>query len=101
MNVEALRAFYDRQPAESAADPRWAEAHAALLLGLESGEVRAAEPLGEEWQVNAWVKQGILAAFRATKMVEVPGPGFPFMDKTAFPARVFSLDDAVLSLIHI
>jgi 2,3,4,5-tetrahydropyridine-2-carboxylate N-succinyltransferase len=28
-------------------------------------------------------------------MVEVPGPGFPFMDKTAFPARVFSLDDAV------
>ncbi|MBP9946249.1 MAG: 2,3,4,5-tetrahydropyridine-2,6-dicarboxylate N-succinyltransferase [Vicinamibacteria bacterium] len=95
MNREALRAFYDRPPAESAADPRWAEAHAALLLGLESGEVRAAEPLGEEWQVNAWVKQGILAAFRATKMVEVPGPGFPFMDKTAFPARVFSLDDAV------
>ena len=96
MNLEALRAFYERPPAEAAADPRWAEAHEALLQGLESGHIRSAEPDGAgDWRVNSWVKQGILAGFRATKMVELPGPGFPFIDKTAFPPRVLSLETAV------
>ena len=36
----------------------------ALLAALESGAVRAAEPLGASWVVHAWVKQGILLAFR-------------------------------------
>ena len=96
MRLDALRAFYERSPAEAAADPGWAEAHEALLRGLESGAIRSAEPDGAgEWTVNAWVKQGILAAFRATRMVELPGPGFPFIDKTAFPVRVLSLEDGV------
>ncbi len=96
MNLDALRAFYDRTPAEAAAEPIWAEAHEALLRGLESGEIRSAEPDGAgDWKVNAWVKQGILAGFRATKMVEWPGPGFPFIDKTAFPPRVLSLEASV------
>jgi 2,3,4,5-tetrahydropyridine-2-carboxylate N-succinyltransferase len=40
----------------------------AFLDALESGEVRAAEPDGEEWVANEWVKQGILLNFalRAT-----------------------------------
>ena len=89
MRLEDLRVFYERPPAEAAADPRWKEAHEALLAGLESGRIRSAEPDGAgDWRVNTWVKQAILAAFRATKMVELPGPGFPFIDKTAFPARV-------------
>ncbi len=96
MKLDALRAFYERPPAEAAADPNWAEAHEALLRGLEAGEIRSAEPDGAgEWRVNAWVKQGILAGFRATKMVEWPGPGFPFIDKTAFPPRVLSLEASV------
>jgi len=96
MNLETLRAFYERPPAEAAADPRWPEAHEALLRGLESGELRSAQPDGAgDWQVNTWVKQAILAGFRATKMVELPGPGFPFIDKTAFPPRVFSLEAGV------
>ncbi|MFP9059686.1 2,3,4,5-tetrahydropyridine-2,6-dicarboxylate N-succinyltransferase [Natrialbaceae archaeon A-chndr2] len=35
----------------------------AFLDALEAGDVRAAEPHGGEWQVNAWVKQGILLTF--------------------------------------
>jgi 2,3,4,5-tetrahydropyridine-2-carboxylate N-succinyltransferase len=96
MKLDALRAFYERTPAEAAADPNWAGAHEELLRGLEAGEIRSAEPDGEgNWKVNTWVKQGILAGFRATKMVEWPGPGFPFIDKTAFPPRVLSLETSV------
>jgi len=96
MDLQALRTFYDRTPAEAAADPRWPEAHAALLRGLESGELRSAEPDGSgDWRVNLWVKQAILAGFRATKMEELPGTLFPFIDKTAFPPRAFSVDDGV------
>ena len=96
MDIDALQSFYDRSPAESAADPRWPEAHAALLEMLESGQVRAAEPESSgEWRVNAWVKQAILAGFRATKLALLEGPGFPFIDKTAFPPRTLALEDAV------
>ncbi len=96
MTADDLRTFYDRPAAESAADPGWAEAHAELLERLESGEIRSAEPDGAgDWRVNTWVKQAILAGFRATKMIELPGPGFPFIDKTAFPARILSVTDGV------
>jgi 2,3,4,5-tetrahydropyridine-2-carboxylate N-succinyltransferase len=37
----------------------------ALLLALESGDARAAEPTTEGWRVNLWVKKGILLCFRS------------------------------------
>ncbi|OLZ41849.1 2,3,4,5-tetrahydropyridine-2,6-dicarboxylate N-succinyltransferase [Natrinema saccharevitans] len=36
---------------------------AAFLDALESGDVRAAEKQGGEWEANEWVKQGILLNF--------------------------------------
>lgn len=96
MNLSALRAFFERPPAEAAADSLWPEAHEALLQGLEAGRIRSAEPDDASgWRVNAWVKQAILAGFRASPMVELPGPGSSFFDKTAFPPRAFSLDASV------
>ena len=47
------------------------------------------------WQANPWVKQAILCGFRRTNLVEMPGPGFPMFDKTAYPARHFGLEDGV------
>jgi 2,3,4,5-tetrahydropyridine-2-carboxylate N-succinyltransferase len=58
-----------------------------LLEGLESGEVRAAEPAGPgEWRVQPWVKQGILLAFRVgvDVAVNVP-PVFHFRDRDTLP----------------
>jgi 2,3,4,5-tetrahydropyridine-2-carboxylate N-succinyltransferase len=46
-----------------------------LLTALEAGEVRAASPEGDRWVTHAWVKQGILAAFRHSEMVELPEIG--------------------------
>lgn len=59
----------------------------ALLDALESGSVRAAEPVeGEGWRVNRWVKRGILLAFRvgANRGVVVP-PTFHFRDRDTLP----------------
>jgi 2,3,4,5-tetrahydropyridine-2-carboxylate N-succinyltransferase len=96
MDTLALRAFYERDPAEVVVDYRFPEAHAALLSFLESGELRAASPDGQGgWAVNAWVKQAILAGFRAFPLELQPGPGWPFFDKGAYPARHFELGDGV------
>ena len=58
---------------------------------LESGEIRAAEPDASSalgWQVNAWVKRGILLGFRLGATVEM-GAG-AYVDKHTYPARVFT-----------
>lgn len=96
MDAVALRAFYECDPAQAAADPRFSEAHAALLELLESGQLRAAEPDGAGgWRVNAWVKQAILTGFRAFPLEAQPGGPWPYFDKGAYPARQLRLEDGV------
>jgi len=58
----------------------------SLLTQLESGEIRAAEPGPKGWQVNAWVKRGILLAFRVgvNRGYGAP-PVFYFRDRDTFP----------------
>ena len=96
MSPEELQAFFDRTIDEIVADPGAEAAHEVLLGYLEDGSVRSAErgPDGN-WQANTWVKRGILAGFRRTSTVEFPGPGYSYFDKSAFPARKFTVDDAV------
>lgn len=65
-----------------------------VLDALESGEVRAARPDGEGiWRAVAWVKRGILLAFRAGVIVDMSPPGGPlrFFDKKTLPLRELSL----------
>lgn len=95
MTPDSLRAFYERPLEDVLHDPHRHGAHEALLTALESGCLRAAEPEGEDWRVNTWVKQAILAGFRLTGVEEMAGPGFPFFDKTAYPARSLSLADGI------
>jgi 2,3,4,5-tetrahydropyridine-2-carboxylate N-succinyltransferase len=91
-----LAAFFERAPDVAAADPRWSSAHAALLAGLESGGLRAAERGGDgRWRAVAWVKQAILAGFRASPVETVEAPLFPYFDKRAFPPRAFAAADRV------
>ena len=50
------------------------EARAAFLEfrdALTQGKIRAAERKGEQWIVNAWVKQGILLGFRLGELAEM------------------------------
>ncbi len=69
--------------------PEVSDAFAALVRGLESGEVRAAEPGPDgSWGVNAWVKAGILVGFRIGRIVERSiDPAFRFFDKHNLPLQ--------------
>ncbi len=70
------------------------EAEAAFLnlrSALEAGALRAAEPDGDTWRVNPWVKRGILLGFRIGKLTQMGCPtGLQFTDKHTYPARTFT-----------
>jgi 2,3,4,5-tetrahydropyridine-2-carboxylate N-succinyltransferase len=67
---------------------------------LNRGEVRAAEPnaaAATGWQVNVWVKKGILLGFRMGLIVEMgpyPTPQ-PFLDKSTYPVKTIHKQDGV------
>jgi len=66
-----------------------------FLQALTRGEVRSAEKSNGRWQVNAWVKQGILLGFRLGDLVEMDSGALSFVDKSTYPARHFSVADKV------
>jgi 2,3,4,5-tetrahydropyridine-2-carboxylate N-succinyltransferase len=83
---------------------RYDEAHFACFRefknGLNRGKIRAAEPdaaSASGWQVNTWVKQGILLGFRmgATVDMSVDAKKQPFFDRATYPVREMSLADGI------
>lgn len=63
---------------------------------LNSGEIRSAEKVDGEWQVNQWVKKGILLGFRLGKLIEYSiNNQFRFFDKSSYPLKKIRLDDKV------
>ena len=65
------------------------------LDALERGEVRVAEKVGDEWVVNKWVKEVILAGFKLGAVTDMSEGQFSFFDKKTFPVRKFSAEDGV------
>jgi 2,3,4,5-tetrahydropyridine-2-carboxylate N-succinyltransferase len=75
------------------------QAVVALRAALSAGEVRAAEPDPDApsgWRVNAWVKSGILLAFRFGDVVDLGGElrGL-FFDKDTLPLKRFTSSSGV------
>jgi len=55
---------------------------------LNEGRIRAAEPRGEQWVVNAWVKKGILLGFRIGALTDYSiNEQFRFSDKDTYPLK--------------
>jgi len=55
---------------------------------LNEGRIRAAEPVGERWIVNAWVKKGILLGFRIGALTDYSiNEQFRFSDKDTYPLK--------------
>jgi 2,3,4,5-tetrahydropyridine-2-carboxylate N-succinyltransferase len=48
---------------------------------LDRGEVRVAEPDGDDWRVNEWLKKAILLYFRLRKVEPMEVGGLQFLDK--------------------
>jgi 2,3,4,5-tetrahydropyridine-2,6-dicarboxylate N-succinyltransferase len=60
----------------------------AFIARLDAGEIRAAEKRGDQWQVNHWVKQGILLGFRLGSIAEFSiNDTFQFRDKHTYPLK--------------
>jgi 2,3,4,5-tetrahydropyridine-2,6-dicarboxylate N-succinyltransferase len=67
-----------------------------LLDGLNRGTIRSAEPgINGTWNVNTWVKQGILVAFRLGRLVDMSDGPFRFYDKDTLPVRPSSINDSI------
>ena len=90
--------------AEAIGDAGAMDAFVALRHALEAGTLRAAEPDAAQltgWQVNAWVKRGILLGFRLGSLTGLPaaesghGTEFPYIDKHTYPARQWSPEQGV------
>jgi 2,3,4,5-tetrahydropyridine-2-carboxylate N-succinyltransferase len=64
---------------------------------LNRGEVRAAEKKASGvWQVNSWVKQGILLGFRMGKLIDQSGgSGLKFLDKDTYPIRPTQIQENI------
>ena len=63
---------------------------------LNSGAVRAAECVDSRWQVNHWVKKGILLGFRWGVLTDYSiNPEFRFFDKSTFPLKKLRVSDGV------
>src|SRR5438045_2372703 len=67
-----------------------------FLAELEKGAARAAtrDDMGE-WKPHAWVKEGILAAFKYGNLAEFASGSLSFIDKDTIPARRFKVQDNV------
>ena len=69
---------------------------AELKEELNAGNIRAASPSAGGWQVNAWVKKGIILAFRVGRLAPFPPAGpLLFFDKDTMATRAFVADDEV------
>jgi 2,3,4,5-tetrahydropyridine-2-carboxylate N-succinyltransferase len=74
------------------------EVFADFKAALNRGEVRAAERSDDgTWQVNTWVKLGILLGFRigALKNMSPSDGSLRFFDKDTYPLREFTVEHKV------
>ena len=67
-----------------------------FLAELEKGTIRAATRDEDGvWHAQAWVKEGILAAFRFGMLAEFASGSLSFVDKDTIPARRFKVADGI------
>ncbi|MBO4741951.1 MAG: 2,3,4,5-tetrahydropyridine-2,6-dicarboxylate N-succinyltransferase [Bacteroidales bacterium] len=61
--------------------PQATEAVREVIDLLDQGKLRVAEPKGEAWQVNEWVKKAVLLYFSIQPMQPIDLPPFAYYDK--------------------
>jgi len=62
-------------------DATYINAVKLVIEEVDKGRLRTAEPAGDAWQVNEWVKQAILMYFGIQQMETLTLPPFEFYDK--------------------
>lgn len=91
---EKIIALYQSKPAKYVKEDR--VLFNDFMEALNHGQIRSAEKAGENWQVNEWVKMGILIGFRMGILTEMARcKTKSFFDKDTFPEKTFTLSDQV------
>ena len=72
-------------------DEKYIQAIRDVIEEVDKGRLRTAEPNGENWQVNEWVKQAILLYFGIQQMETFVLPPFEFYDKMKLKSDYKSL----------
>jgi 2,3,4,5-tetrahydropyridine-2-carboxylate N-succinyltransferase len=71
------------------------EAVTQAIAMLDAGEVRVAEPSGDGWQVNQWLKKAVLLSFRLSHNRVVEGTHSRFYDKVPLKYAGYSEADFI------
>jgi len=90
-----IEQFYSAEALGGTAAGEARQVFQQFLNELTRGEVRAAERVFGHWQVNAWVKKGILLGFRLGELAESSGGALSFVDKSTYPPRQFKVENKV------
>jgi len=85
-----IERLYELPAAQAAAEA--ATVGRAIAL-LDSGTIRVAEPDGDGWRVNEWVKKAILVYFRITVSAPIEIGPFMYFDKV--PLKAVRPEDGV------
>ncbi|MDP2174183.1 MAG: 2,3,4,5-tetrahydropyridine-2,6-dicarboxylate N-succinyltransferase [Candidatus Cloacimonadaceae bacterium] len=91
---DAIISLYNEKPAQ------YTSAHRTLfdefIEALNTGAIRACEPSESGWQVNQWIKMGILLGFRIGVLSALPwSTEKVFFDKDTLREKRFSLEDQI------
>ncbi len=74
-------------------DAQTADAIEQAIAGLDAGRYRVAEPKGDGWQVNEWLKKAVLLSFRTQENRVIEAGHTRFYDKVALKYASFSAED--------
>ncbi|MEL6823759.1 MAG: 2,3,4,5-tetrahydropyridine-2,6-dicarboxylate N-succinyltransferase [Calditrichota bacterium] len=86
---QAIQHYFDQPAAELHSELK--HTLTTFIRGLESGEIRPSNPVENGWEVNPWVKQGILLLFRHGQRSNMSiHDMMPFYDKDTIPVRSFT-----------
>ncbi|MCG8604987.1 2,3,4,5-tetrahydropyridine-2,6-dicarboxylate N-succinyltransferase [bacterium] len=92
--IRAIELAHQAQPATS--DSEAQKLFAEFKSLLNTGRARAAEKIDGQWQVNHWVKKGVLLGFRLGELVDYAINGeFRFFDKSTYPLKKITVQDNV------
>lgn len=59
----------------------YTDAIETVIFKLDKGEIRVAEPIGDRWHVNDWIKKAVILYFPIRSMEEIEVGPFVFHDK--------------------
>ena len=62
-----------------------------VIEGLDQGKLRVAEPKGDHWEVNDWIKKAVILYFPTQKMEVIKTGPFEFYDKIPLKSGYESL----------